>query len=91
MIIDIDRCTGCQACVVACQSENNIPLNTEDLFHQRRAAEWIRIERYWEIPDEYRDRPEETPFQDVKARFIPILCHNVITLSRNHRRKLGVS
>ena len=76
MVVDIDKCTGCQACVVACQSENNLPINTEDLFHQRRAYEWIRIERYWEVPDEYRDHPEDAPFQDVKARFMPILCQH---------------
>ena len=65
MVIDLDRCTGCQACVVACQSENNLPINTKDLFLQRRAYEWIRIERYW-----------EGEFPDVKARFIPILCQH---------------
>ena len=48
MVVDVDRCTGCQACVVACQSENNIPINEEEHFNQRRAIEWIRIERYWE-------------------------------------------
>ncbi len=65
MVVDIDRCTGCQACVVACQAENNIPLNTEDRFRQRRAIEWIHVERYW-----------EGEFPDVKARFIPILCQH---------------
>ncbi len=65
MVIDLDKCTGCQACVVACQSENNIPINDEGLFNQRRAIEWIRIERYW-----------EGEFPDVKARFIPILCQH---------------
>jgi Fe-S-cluster-containing dehydrogenase component len=63
MVIDVDKCTGCQACVVACQSENNIPINEEEHFNQRRAIEWIRVERYW-----------EGEFPDVKARFIPILC-----------------
>ncbi len=82
MVVDIDKCTGCQACVVACQAENNVPINTEDLFHQKRAYEWIRVERYWDVPDEYRGssgvdpKPEETPFQDVKARFIPIMCQH---------------
>ena len=65
MVIDVDKCIGCQGCVVACQSENNIPINTEDLFNQRRAIEWIRVERYW-----------EGEFPDVKARFIPILCQH---------------
>lgn len=65
MVIDLDKCTGCQACVVACQSENNIPINDEGLFNQRRAIEWIRVERYW-----------EGEFPDVKARFIPILCQH---------------
>ncbi|MCE2405278.1 MAG: 4Fe-4S dicluster domain-containing protein [Dehalococcoidia bacterium] len=84
MVIDIDKCTGCQACVVACQSENNVGLNTEDRFHQRRAIQWIRVERYWEVPAEYRregadeDRtePADAPWHDVKARFIPILCQH---------------
>ena len=65
MVVDADRCTGCQACVVACQAENNISLNTEDRFHQRRVIEWIRIERYW-----------EGEYPDVKAKFIPILCQH---------------
>ena len=65
MVVDIDRCTGCQACVVACQSENNIPINEESHFKQRRPIEWIRVERYW-----------EGEFPDIKARFIPVMCQH---------------
>lgn len=65
MVVDADRCTGCQACVIACQAENNISLNTEDRFHQRRAIEWIRIERYW-----------EGEYPNVKAKFLPVLCQH---------------
>ena len=65
MVVDLDRCSGCQACVVACQAENNLPINDKDAFLQRRAFEWIRIERYW-----------EGDFPNVKARFIPILCQH---------------
>ena len=65
MVVDIDRCTGCNGCVVACQSENNIPINLEEHFNQRRAIQWIRIERYW-----------EGEYPDVKARFIPVMCQH---------------
>ena len=65
MVVDLDRCTGCQACVVACQVENNQPINTKAFFLQHRAYEWIRIERYW-----------EGEFPNVKARFIPIMCQH---------------
>ena len=65
LVVDLDRCTGCQACVVACQAENNVPINDEQAFLDRRANEWIRIERYW-----------EGEFPDVKARFIPVLCQH---------------
>ena len=65
MSVDADRCIGCQACVVACQSENNIPINTEEIYNQRRSIQWIRIERYW-----------EGEFPNVKARFLPVLCQH---------------
>ena len=65
MVVDLDRCIGCQACVVACQAENNIPINEEQQFLDHRAREWIRIERYW-----------EGEFPDVKARFMPVLCQH---------------
>ena len=63
MVVDVDRCTGCQACVIACQAENNVPINSEGIFNQRRAIEWIRIERYW-----------EGEFPNAKARFLPVMC-----------------
>ena len=65
MVVDVDRCTGCQACVLACQVENNIPLNTQERYERARGMAWIRVERYW-----------EGEFPDVKARFIPILCQH---------------
>ena len=73
MAVDTDRCIGCQACVVACQAENNVPLNAEGIFNQKRAMQWIRIERYWEGIDEARESGDVTK---VKARFIPVLCQH---------------
>jgi Fe-S-cluster-containing dehydrogenase component len=47
MVIDLDRCTGCQACVVACHAENNVRLSDEQETAAGRSISWIRIERYW--------------------------------------------
>jgi molybdopterin-containing oxidoreductase family iron-sulfur binding subunit len=73
MVIDTDRCTGCQACVVACQSENNVPVSDEKLYLQRRYYQWIRIERYWEGTEEAEQTGD---YSKVKARFIPMLCQH---------------
>lgn len=63
MVVDLDRCTGCQACVVACHAENNIPVVGETECAYGRSNHWIRIERYW-----------EGEYPNVKARFMPVLC-----------------
>jgi molybdopterin-containing oxidoreductase family iron-sulfur binding subunit len=46
MTIDVDRCTGCSACVVACYVENNIPIVGEEGALRNRLMSWLRIERY---------------------------------------------
>jgi Fe-S-cluster-containing dehydrogenase component len=63
MVVDLDRCTGCQACVVACHAENNVPVVGEQEAARGRSMHWIRIERYW-----------EGEYPNVKARFMPVLC-----------------
>ena len=63
MVIDTDRCTGCEACVVACAAENNIPTVGEQEAVRDRAMHWLRIERYY-----------EGEFPEVETRFVPVLC-----------------
>jgi Fe-S-cluster-containing dehydrogenase component len=63
MAIDLDRCSGCEACVVACHAENNISTVGEEQAARSRAKHWIRVERYY-----------EGEFPDVRVKFMPVLC-----------------
>ena len=65
MTVDVDRCTGCQACVLACQSENNVATGGKAQIAYGRQMQWLRVER-WQ--DGTADKPLNT--------FLPMFCQH---------------
>jgi molybdopterin-containing oxidoreductase family iron-sulfur binding subunit len=63
MVIDLDKCTGCGACSVACRVENNIPTVGDEQVEKGRNLEWMNI-----IAE------QEGHYPEVKTRFIPKPC-----------------
>ena len=70
MAIDIDACTGCNACIAACYAENNVPTLGADQMRLSRTMSWLRIDRFVEPPE------GSATTTGADTRFLPMLCQH---------------
>ena len=79
MVIDMNSCTGCSACMVSCQVENNVPVVGKDEVVRKRDMEWLRIDRYYSSngASSYKDlETAEKDSDNLEVVFQPMMCQH---------------
>ncbi len=74
MTIDLNKCIGCNGCVVACQAENNVPIVGREQVLNSREMHWLRVDRYFQV-----DGPADD--DDAHAQVVqqPVACQHCET------------
>jgi MoCo/4Fe-4S cofactor protein with predicted Tat translocation signal len=78
MVIDLNSCIGCSACVVACHAENNVPVVGRDEVINHREMHWLRIDRYYSSDATKEDghKALEEASDNPEVVFQPMLCQH---------------
>lgn len=75
MVVDLNSCTGCGACTIACQVENNIPVVGKTEVLNRREMAWLRIDRYYSSDADVDDlQGLEVAAENPEVTFQPMMC-----------------
>jgi molybdopterin-containing oxidoreductase family iron-sulfur binding subunit len=73
MSIDLNSCTGCGACSVACTAENNVAVVGKSEVLRAHEMHWLRIDRYFAT---YRDNSGNDNLDDLNVLFMPVMCQH---------------
>ncbi|QIF00837.1 TAT-variant-translocated molybdopterin oxidoreductase [Roseimicrobium sp. ORNL1] len=74
MVIDLSKCLGCSACIVACQSENNIAVVGKEQVRMGRVMQWIRMDRYFSTSDDVTTDPSLEELDNPEMVSQPVAC-----------------